>query len=71
MIALRTAATARDRPDSRVRELVMRVLYTHAWSLIGGGNKVLLRLFNGLDRRRFQPISVITLLESMQALSMT
>ena len=37
----------------------MRVLYTHSSSLIGGGNKVLLRLFEGLDRRRFQPISVI------------
>src|SRR5262249_43424268 len=33
--------------------------YTHSSALIGGGNKVLLRLFEGLDRRRFQPISVI------------
>ncbi len=37
----------------------MRVLYTHTASLIGGGNKVLLRLFEGLDRARFQPVSVI------------
>lgn len=37
----------------------MRVLYTHTSSLIGGGNSVLLRLFESLDRRRFQPVSVI------------
>jgi glycosyltransferase involved in cell wall biosynthesis len=36
-----------------------RVLYTHSSSLIGGGNKVLLNLFEGLDRSQFQPMSII------------
>jgi glycosyltransferase involved in cell wall biosynthesis len=39
--------------------MVTRILYTHSASLIGGGNQVLLSLFRGLDRTRFQPISVI------------
>jgi len=43
----------------RQRTKPMPVLYTHSSSLIGGGNKVLLSLFEGLDRSRFEPISVI------------
>lgn len=35
------------------------ILYSHASSLVGGGNKVLLRIIEGLDRRRFEPFSVI------------
>ncbi|MHB8974343.1 MAG: glycosyltransferase family 4 protein [Pirellulaceae bacterium] len=35
------------------------VLYAHASSLVGGGNKVLLSLMEGLDRKEFTPISVI------------
>jgi len=37
----------------------MRVLYTHTSALIGGGNRVLLRLFKGMDRSLFQPVSII------------
>jgi glycosyltransferase involved in cell wall biosynthesis len=37
----------------------MHILYTHTSSLIGGGNKVLLRLFENLDRTQVQPISII------------
>ncbi len=37
----------------------MRILYIHTASVIGGGNKVLLTLFEGLDRSRFEPISII------------
>ena len=35
------------------------ILYLHSASHIRGGNKVLLSLFEGLDRRRFRPLSVI------------
>jgi glycosyltransferase involved in cell wall biosynthesis len=35
------------------------VLYAHSSSLIGGGNKVLLSLFESVDRTRVLPISVI------------
>jgi glycosyltransferase involved in cell wall biosynthesis len=35
------------------------ILYLHSAPHIGGGNKVLLSLFEGLDRRRFRPLSVI------------
>jgi glycosyltransferase involved in cell wall biosynthesis len=42
--------------DSNIRR---RILYTHTASWIGGGNKVLLNLFESLDRSRFQPISVL------------
>src|SRR5438105_1145819 len=38
---------------------VMNALYLHNSSRIGGGNKVLLSLFKGLDRSRFRPISII------------
>lgn len=39
--------------------MATQVLYTHTSSLIGGGNKVILRLFEKIDRSRFSPISVI------------
>ena len=35
------------------------VLFTHTSSLIGGGNKVLLSVFEKLDRSRYVPVSVI------------
>lgn len=35
------------------------ILFTHTASLIGGGNKVLLSLFAGLDRTRYRPISIL------------
>jgi glycosyltransferase involved in cell wall biosynthesis len=37
----------------------VRILYTHTSSLIGGGNKVLLRLLQELDRGRYEPFSVL------------
>ncbi len=37
----------------------VRILYTHSSSLVGGGNKVLLSLLEGLDRSRFEPFSLI------------
>jgi glycosyltransferase involved in cell wall biosynthesis len=36
-----------------------RVLYAHSSALIGGGNVVLLRLFDAIDRSRYQPTSII------------
>jgi L-malate glycosyltransferase len=36
-----------------------RILFLHSASKIGGGNKVLLGLLEGLDRSRFQPLSLI------------
>jgi len=39
--------------------MILRILYTHSSSLIGGGNKVLLRLLDRLDRNRFEPFSVV------------
>ena len=35
------------------------ILFTHTSALIGGGNKVLLSVFAGLDRARYSPISVL------------
>ncbi|MFY8201083.1 MAG: glycosyltransferase family 4 protein [Pirellula staleyi] len=35
------------------------LLFAHSSHLVGGANKVLLRLIEKLDRRRFQPMSVI------------
>jgi len=35
------------------------ILYSHASSLVGGANKVLLRVMEGLDRSRFRPLAVI------------
>jgi len=35
------------------------VLYAHSSSLIGGGNKVLLSLFENIDRSRFRPLSAV------------
>jgi glycosyltransferase involved in cell wall biosynthesis len=35
------------------------VHYLHSSPLIGGGNTVLLRLIDGLDRRRFEPMSIV------------
>lgn len=39
--------------------MTRQVLYAHSSSLIGGGNKVLLTLFDQLDRSRVDPISML------------
>lgn len=39
--------------------MTRRILYAHSSSLIGGGNKVLLTLFDQLDRSRVEPVSVL------------
>jgi glycosyltransferase involved in cell wall biosynthesis len=38
---------------------VIRIVYAHASAIVGGGNRVLLRLIDRLDRRRYTPISVV------------
>jgi glycosyltransferase involved in cell wall biosynthesis len=43
------------------------ILFTHTASLVGGGNKVLLSLFAGLDRSRYRPISILPERGPMQA----
>lgn len=35
------------------------ILFTHTASLLGGGNKVLLNLFAGLDRSHYRPVSIL------------
>jgi glycosyltransferase involved in cell wall biosynthesis len=42
-----------------VPERPIPVHYLHSSTLIGGGNQVLLRLIDGLDRRRYEPGSVL------------
>ena len=44
--------------DSRLQR-PLRILYTHTASWIGGGNKVLLRLFASIDRERYHPVCIL------------
>lgn len=37
----------------------INVLYTHTSSFLGGGNKVLLSLFEGMSRKRYKPFSIV------------